>query len=64
MAGELYGQVFGKSGLSFAASLARPKSKGTLRLKSANPFDHPLIDPKYLSEKEDVEVLKEGMLIL
>ena len=64
MARELYGQVFGKPGLTFIASLSRPKSKGTLKLKSSNPFDHPLIDPNYLSEKEDVDVLKEGMMIL
>ena len=64
MTRELYGQVFEKPGLTVAASLLKPKSKGTLRLKSANPFDHPLIDPNYLSEKQDVEVLSEGMMIL
>ena len=61
---ELYGQSFGKPGLTFLVLLSRSKSKGTLRLKSANPFDHPLIDPNYLSERDDVEVLKEGMMIL
>ena len=64
MTRELYGQMFGKPGLTFVVFLARPKSQGTLRLKSANPFDHPLIDPNYLSEKQDVEVIKEGMMIL
>lgn len=27
----------------------RATSKGSLKLKSANPFDHPIIDPNYLA---------------
>ena len=37
--------------------LVRPKSVGTLKLKSADPFDHPLIDPNYLSHPDDAEVI-------
>lgn len=33
------------------------KSKGTVRLKSKDPFDYPLIDPRHLSEPEDMEAL-------
>jgi len=38
-------------------TLLRPTSKGSLVLKSADPWDHPLIDPRYLETKHDVDVL-------
>lgn len=37
--------------------LLHPKSRGTVRLKSTDPFDHPAIDPHYLEEKEDINTL-------
>ena len=42
-------------------TLIHPKSRGTIRLKSTDPFDHPSIDPRYLEEKKDIEVFTEGM---
>lgn len=41
--------------------LLRPKSRGYLRLRSRNPYDHPIIDPKYLSHPQDVATIVEGM---
>jgi len=41
--------------------LLRPKSRGFLKLRSRNPYDHPLIDPRYLSHPEDVATMVEGM---
>ncbi|XP_064488257.1 4-pyridoxate dehydrogenase-like [Ornithodoros turicata] len=32
-----------------------PKSKGVLRLRSSDPHDHPLIDPRYYSHPDDVK---------
>lgn len=43
-----------------APVLLHPKSSGELRLRSNDPFDEPLIDPKYLSNEEDIETLVEG----
>lgn len=40
--------------------LLRPRSRGEIRLRSSNPYDHPLIDPNYLSHPADVRVLSEG----
>lgn len=37
--------------------IIRPKSVGSVRLQSRSPFDHPLIDPNYLGEPEDLDVL-------
>lgn len=41
--------------------LLRPKSRGYLKLRSRNPYDHPLIDPRYLSHPHDVATIVEAM---
>jgi len=45
-------------------TLLRPASKGTIRLKSTDPWDNPIIDPRYLEEPEDVEKLVRGVKLL
>lgn len=37
-------------GLTFGAILLQPESSGSVTLRSADPFDKPVIDPKYLSD--------------
>ncbi|CAG2206798.1 unnamed protein product [Mytilus edulis] len=44
-------------------TLIHPKSRGEIRLKSTDPFDHPEIDPHYLEQKDDVNVLIEGIRV-
>lgn len=51
----------GKRSFSFGLILLQPKSKGTIRLRSKNPFDHPLINPNYLAESEDVDTYLKGI---
>lgn len=43
--------------------LLRPKSTGTVRLRSRNPFVYPIVDPNYFVYPEDVAVLVEGIKI-
>mgnify|MGYP001215307742 FL=1 len=47
-------------GLSCHVCLLRPKSRGEVTLKSSDPFEDPLIDPKFLSHPDDVTDLVEG----
>jgi choline dehydrogenase-like flavoprotein len=51
--------VFGH-GYSCHVCLLRPKSRGTLRLASADPQVAPLIDPAFLSDPDDVARLVRG----
>ena len=43
--------------------LLRPLSRGTIRLHSTDPYDHPIIDPQYFSNPHDLDVLVEGLKI-
>jgi choline dehydrogenase len=45
-------------GFTFTAVLNRPLSRGTLKLASANPADHAVVDPQYLTREEDLAVLE------
>lgn len=48
-------------GQSVFPTLIYPESRGTVRLKSADPLASPLIDPAYLRAQKDTEVLLEGV---
>ncbi|XP_076324815.1 glucose dehydrogenase [FAD, quinone]-like [Tachypleus tridentatus] len=41
--------------------LLRPKSRGFVKLRSSNPYDPPVIDPRYLSEEEDILTVVDSM---
>ena len=49
------------NGIMFVPLALHPKSKGRVYLKSPNPTAHPAIDPRYLTEKEDVDALIRGI---
>ena len=48
---------------AFTASVCnlRPESRGTIRLKSANPYDLPSIRPNYLSAERDKQVAAQAV---
>jgi choline dehydrogenase-like flavoprotein len=50
--------------LTLLATLIYPKSRGTVRLASADPTAAPLIDPAYLSHPDDTRLLLDGMEIV
>lgn len=47
-------------GFSCHLTLLRPKSRGTVRLASSDPKAAPLIDPRFFSEPQDLQVLMRG----
>jgi choline dehydrogenase-like flavoprotein len=53
-----------KPGQSIFPALIYPESRGTVRLRSADPTDTPLIDPGYLRAQRDVDVLMEGIAMV
>ncbi|XVV16063.1 GMC family oxidoreductase [Actinoplanes sp. CA-131856] len=48
-------------GYTIAVSLMAPRSRGTVRLASADPLAAPLIDPNYLGAEADVTTLLAGL---
>jgi choline dehydrogenase len=42
-------------------SQGRPASRGTILLRSADPFEAPVIDPRHLSDPSDLEQLADGI---
>jgi choline dehydrogenase-like flavoprotein len=49
-----------RDGFTVYPVLLHPRSKGTVRLRSNNPDDSPLINPNYFSEDADVKYMAEG----
>ena len=63
-------QVFGPNageitelGYAVLPTLLQPKSVGKLYLNTTHPFDSPIIDPHYLEDPHDLEVLKRGIKV-
>ncbi len=52
------------TGYSCHVCLLRPKSRGTVTLRNANPKSAPSIDPGFLSEEADLHLLMRGARIM
>jgi choline dehydrogenase-like flavoprotein len=48
-------------GFSVHVCVLRPESRGTVRLRSTDAHDAPLIDPAFLSDPRDMTLLKQGI---
>jgi choline dehydrogenase len=59
-AGTLPGPATGE-GYTLATSLMLPRSRGTVRLASAEPGAAPLIDPNYYADPRDLHALTAGL---
>lgn len=53
--------VIDEEGFQLVLNGCRPNSSGSIRIASGDPGTAPLIDPQYLSDPEDLRVLREGI---
>lgn len=44
-------------------NISRPKSRGWLKIRSADPTQHPLMQPNYFSDPDDIRVYRDGIRI-
>lgn len=56
------GSVADRHGFSMTINVSRPKSRGEIRLRSANPFDKPAVDPRYLTDRRDLDLTIDAVL--
>src|SRR5579862_34352 len=50
-----------RNGFAMSPYICRPRSRGEVRLNSADPLDRPLIDPRYFGDASDLALLIEGL---
>ncbi len=55
------GELEREPGMTVAAWQQRPESTGYVRIRSANPFEQPIIQPNYLTAEHDRRVLLAAM---
>jgi choline dehydrogenase-like flavoprotein len=53
----------GSSGVTLNSYTLRPKSRGSVTLRSADPKDKPIVDPNFLAERDDLRCSVEGVKI-
>ncbi|XP_049273504.1 4-pyridoxate dehydrogenase [Rhipicephalus sanguineus] len=61
---KYYQPMFGSIGFMNAVAMVKPKSRGSVRLRTKNPDDNPSIDPRMFSENIDLTRLVNGTLKL
>jgi choline dehydrogenase len=60
-----HGRVKAESdGFTIHTCPLRPDSRGTVKLASRNPFESPLIDPRYLTEPNDIRCMRDSIRMI
>ena len=57
-------KIIEQHGVQPLINIQRPESRGTVRITKTDPLAQPSIDPRYLSERGDTIVLREGVKII
>lgn len=65
MALPYYGEGFmgPENAFTLAAGMIRPASRGQMKLRSADPYEAPILDPNYLAEEADLNSLVAALKI-
>uniref|UniRef100_A0A6A7FRT3 Glucose dehydrogenase [FAD, quinone]-like n=1 Tax=Hirondellea gigas TaxID=1518452 RepID=A0A6A7FRT3_9CRUS len=58
---NLYEEFFNDETLTINPCLLRPKSRGSVRLASSNPFDNPVADINYFDHPDDMKLMIKGV---
>ena len=53
----------GSSGITLNSYTLRPKSRGSVTLRSADPAAMPIVDPNFLAEPDDLRISIEGVRV-
>ncbi|XP_046660187.1 glucose dehydrogenase [FAD, quinone]-like [Homalodisca vitripennis] len=61
---DYFAELVGTPVATLLPTVSHPHSRGCLRLRSSNYRDAPIINPRYLSHPQDVEVLIKGLELL
>jgi choline dehydrogenase len=51
------------AGVTLNSYTLRPRARGTVTLRSANPVDQPIVDPNFLGDPYDIKTSTEGVRI-
>ncbi len=60
---KYYGKAKGKDSFHIIPILNRPVTRGEILLKSNDPNEHPLIDPKYFDDESDLKTFAESKFL-
>lgn len=58
---KYYKPVSNRDAWTILPANVKPLSRGTIRLNSTDPYDHPLINPNYYKEPRDLEIAVEAI---
>ena len=58
----LYNGTQNMYGFAFLPCLLQPASVGDIKLRSQNPFEYPMINPNYLEDERDVQIMLDGKM--
>ncbi|RJG44387.1 choline dehydrogenase [Mesorhizobium sp. DCY119] len=56
-------EIIPEHGFTPYLNISRPKSRGWLKIRSTDPVQHPVIQPNYFSDPDDIRVFREGIRI-
>ena len=56
-----YNPIKFRQGFTIVPVLLRPFSRGFMKLRSKNPHDMPIIQPNFLTDKRDFDMLLDGL---